>query len=145
MECLAKILDQKYPQFNTVTPQHLLTDALYQMFCENVEYLIVLEKEQFVGLLSEHDITQKLLFAEKPLAELRVDDFINRALPVANSSDSVEYAMQLLDRYNTRYMAIYDGFMFKGVVSENDLLKSIITHHQHPLEQTGTNAYPWNY
>lgn len=144
MECLAEILDQKYPQFNTVTPQHLLTDALYQMFCENVEYLIVLENEQFVGLLSEHDITQKLLFTDRPLAELSVDAFMNRTLPVANSSDSIEYAMQLLDRYNTRYMAIYDGFVFKGVVSENDLLKNIISQKQ-PQEETGTKAYPWNY
>src|SRR3712207_4216472 len=113
MDCLAQMLDQKFPQFNTVSPHQLITDALYQMCCENVEYLIVLENDRFVGLLTEHDITQKILFADKPLAELTVAEIMNRNLPVANSTDTLEYAMQLLDRYNTRFMAIYDGFMFK--------------------------------
>lgn len=144
MEHLNEMLDQKYPQFNTISPQHLLSDALHQMLCENVEYLIVLENDQFVGLLSEHDITQKLLFVNQPLEELTVSEFMNRNLPVASSADTVAYAMQLLDRYNSRYMAIYDGFDFKGVVSENDLLKSVIST-QPKLAASENQAYPWAY
>lgn len=142
MTRLTEILDSKFPQFNTTTPGHLLTDALYQMCCENAEYLIVLEGEKFVGLLSEHDITQKLLFADKPMSELTVGDMMNRKLPVANQTDSMEYLMQMLDRYNTRYMAIYDGLEFKGVLSENDLLKNAIEQGQTVTED---RAYPWNY
>jgi predicted transcriptional regulator len=144
MTCLTKILDAKYPQFNTTTPEHLLTDALYQMCCENVEYLIVLEADQFIGLLSEHDITQKILTADKPLNRLRVGDLMNRNLPVASATDSIDYTMQLLDRYNTRYLAIYDGLEFKGVVSETDLLKSAIDQFQ-LITVAEERAYPWNY
>lgn len=145
MICLAEMMDHKYPQFNTISPSHLLTDALYQMCYENVEYLIVLEQEQFVGLLTEHDVAHKLLFAEKQLAELTVAEFMNRNLPVADSSDSLEYAMQLLNHYNTRYMAIYDGFNFKGIVSENDLLKQVVKSKRQSTEPAGGQPYPWNY
>lgn len=142
MTCLTKILETKYPFFNTTSQHHLLTDALYQMCCENVEYLIVLEGDQFIGLLSEHDIAQKILFAHKPLAELTVGALMNRKLPLANATDSIEEVMQLLDRYNTRYMAIYDGLIFKGVVSENDLLKNAVDQLQEASEE---HAYPWHY
>ena len=145
MLCLCEMMDQKYPQFNTISPQHLLKDALYQMCYENAEYLIVLEGEQFIGLLTEHDVAHKLLFAEKQLSELKVGEFMSRNLPVADCADSLEYAMQLLDHYNTRYMAIYDGFTFKGIVSENDLLKQAVKSKRLGIEPAGGQAYPWNY
>ena len=46
MEKVADVLDRKYPQFNTVSPRCLVSDALYQMASENVDHLIVLEDEK---------------------------------------------------------------------------------------------------
>src|SRR5688500_16572309 len=98
MEKVADVLGQKYPQFNTISPGHLISDALYQMCCENVDYLIVIEEDKFAGILTDHDVTNKVLFANKPLNEIMVKEFMNRSLPVASSHDSIEYCMQLLER-----------------------------------------------
>lgn len=145
MKRLADVLDQKYPQFNTTPPQKNLTDALYQMCCENVEYLIVIQDDKFKGILTEHDIAQKLMFAHKPLEQLKVEELMNRTLPVVNGSDSVEYGMQQLKQYGTRYMIVYDQFNFMGILSETDLLKHAIDAGIPLQGALQRQAYQWTY
>ena len=127
MEKVAEVLDRKYPQFNTVSPQHSISDALYQMCCENIDYLIVLENDKFTGILTEHDVANKVLLANKPLTDITVNEFMNRNVPVATSNDSVEYCMQVLDQHNAHHLAIYDRFTFKGVISLYDLMKQTLS------------------
>ena len=62
MERIADVLARKYPQFNTVVPDCLVSDALYQMCSENVDYLIVLEEDKFQGVITDHDIASRILF-----------------------------------------------------------------------------------
>jgi predicted transcriptional regulator len=146
MAKVSVILERKFPQFNTVSPNHLVSDALYQMCAENVDYLIVIDEDKFLGVLTEHDVTNKMLFANKPMDEIRVHEFINKNLPVASSDSSLAYCMQLLERHNARYLAIYDDFTFKGVVSANDVMHELLT--QRDLEYGNVSQdqeYSWVY
>jgi len=147
MEKVADVLDQKYPQFNTVSPDCLISDALYQMACENVDHLIVLEDDKFIGLLTDHDIASKVLFDERPLKSIPVKEFMNRTLPVATSDDSLEYCMQLMERFNVRHLAVYDNFVFKGVVSSQDLMQQALKKRKEIFEEESyvRQGYPWNY
>ncbi|HVK96486.1 MAG TPA: CBS domain-containing protein [Flavisolibacter sp.] len=145
MEKVADVLARKYPQFNTATPDCLVSDALYQMCCENVEYLIVLEDERFLGVITHHDIASKVLFDHRPLNKIIVKEFMNTTLPVATSENSLEYCMQLIERYNARHIAIFDDFDFKGVVSSHDLMQQALTRNEN-LESSWEvrQGYPWS-
>jgi CBS domain-containing protein len=147
MEKVADVLDRKYPQFNTVSPNCFVSDALYQMACENVDHLIVLEDDKFMGLLTDHDIASKVLFDERPLKNVFVKEFMNRTLPVATSDDSLEHCMQLMERFNTKHLAVYDDFVFKGVVSSHDLLQQALSKRKETFEEEIyiRQGYPWNY
>ena len=138
MEKVADILGRKFPQFNTISPDNLVSDALYQMAAENVDFLIVLDDNRFSGIVCSSDIANKVLLADRPLKQVKVNDCTNRNLPVATLSDSVEYGMELLERYNTKYLAVYDSFEFKGVVTSYDLIQQAISkrrpvYHNRPL------------
>ena len=66
MEKITSILAKKEPHFHTVSPTSSVDKALSQMCCENVEYLIVMdEDERYIGLITEHDITTKVLFVNR--------------------------------------------------------------------------------
>lgn len=127
MERVADVLGRKFPQFNTISPNHLVSDALYQMAAENVDFLIVLDDERFTGIVSSSDIANKVLLADKPLKQAKVYECTNRNLPVATLNDSVDYGMELLERYNTKYLAVYDHFDFKGVVTSYDLIQQAMS------------------
>lgn len=146
MERVADVLRSKYPQFNTIAPNRCIHDALHQMHCENVDYLIVLEEERFLGLLTEHGITEKIIYRSNDLDTATVKEFMTTYLPVATMNDSIEQCMQLMERHNTRYIAIYDRFDFKGVISSHDLMKLAFTKNKAELnKQSVRHGYPWNY
>jgi CBS domain-containing protein len=144
MERIADVLARKFPQFNTVVPDCLVSDALYQMCCENVDFLIVLENGRFQGVITDHDIAGKLLFEDRPLNTIEVKEFMSRTLPVTTSDTSIGHCMQLMERYNVRHLAIFDRFDFKGVVSSDDLMHEAVTQHTEEEEYV-RQGYPWNY
>jgi CBS domain-containing protein len=147
MEKVADVLDRKFPQFNTVSSDCLVSDALYQMSCENVDFLIVFENSRFQGIISDHDIAGKVLFDNRPLNKIEVKEFMSRSLPVATSESSLDYCMQLMERYHVKHLAIFDRFEFKGVVSAQDVVQEAL--HKRTTAFSGAShkrqGYPWDY
>ena len=146
MEKLTEILGRNQPQFNTVTTTTSVKDALFKMYCEHVDYLIVNENDKFVGILTEHDVAGKVLFTDKPLQNTQVREFMTTEIPVIREDDYVEYAMQLLDHYNAQYFALYDGFTFKAIVNAQDLMRKALRKRQSTVysdEERQKNF--WNY
>jgi len=144
MERIADVLDRKYPQFNTVVPDCLVSDALYQMCCENVNFLIVLEDDKFQGIITDHDIAGRMLFENRPMNRIEVKEFMCKTLPVTTPETSLNQCMQLMERYNVRHLAIFDRFTFKGVISSDDLMHEALTNHTQEQEYV-RQGYPWNY
>jgi CBS domain-containing protein len=147
MERIADVLAKKYPQFNTAVADCLVSDALYQMCSENVDYLIVLEDDKFQGIITDHDIAGRILFENRPLNKIRVREFMSRSLPVATPDATLEQCMQLMERFNVRHIAIFDRFNFCGVIASHDLMHEALTNHNlsFEMETTPRQGYPWNY
>lgn len=147
MEQVSDLLARKYPQFNTASTECLVSDALYQMCCENADYLIVMEDNKFKGIITDHDIASKILFENRPLNQIRVSEFISTALPVATPETSLQSCMKLMERYGVKHLVIYDRFDFKGVVSSHELMQEVINVRSILFEEVETprRGYPWNY
>lgn len=147
MEKIADVLARKYPQFNTVIPDCPVSDALYQMCSENVDFLIVIEDDRFQGVITDHDIASRILFEQRPLNKILVREFMSRTLPVATPETSFEQSMQLMERYNVRHLAIFDRFRFKGVISTTDLMHEALINRSAAFDQKENRrqGYPWNY
>ena len=147
MEKIAEVLARKYPQFNNVVPDCLVSDALYQMCSENVDFLIVLENDKFQGVITDHDIASKILFENRPLNKIKVAEFMSRSLPVTTPETSLEQCMQLMERYNVKHIAIFDHFLFRGVISSYDLIHEALSNRRDVFEEVENKrqGYPWNY
>lgn len=147
MEQVADLLNRKYPQFNTTTPTCLVSDALYKMCSENVDFLIVLDDNNFKGIITDHDIASHMLYEERPLKEILVSEFMNTSLPVATPADTLQACMQLMDRFNSRHVAVFDRFAFRGVLSSYDLMQEA-THYPQGFfveDEVPRRGYPWTY
>ena len=147
MEKIADVLARKYPQFNRVVPDCPVSDALYQMSSENVDFLIVMENNAFIGLITDHDIASRILFEHRALNKIMVREFMSTSMPVATGDTSLEQAMQLMERYHVKHIAIFDRFDFCGVVSSHDLMQQALVEHKdfQFSEAVARQGYPWNY
>jgi len=127
MEKVTTILDKKQTHFNKISPDCSVSHALFRMSTENTEYLIVLnEDEKFLGLLTEHDIARKTLVAYRPIEEICVKEIMNTRIPFADVNNTVEHCMRLMKQYNTRYLPVFEGFNFRGIISSDDILEEAV-------------------
>ena len=131
MQTVSDVIRRKYPQFNTVSTESTMYDALHKMFCEHVDYLIVLDANQkFVGVLTEHDVASKVFFADKPLQHMQVRDFMTTTIPIAHHDVSIDDALQQLENHGSNYLAIYNHLMFLGIVNVQDLMHSMLAKNK---------------
>jgi predicted transcriptional regulator len=129
MEKITNILSKKQPHFHTVSPESSTSNALSQMCCENVDYLVVIDDDElYLGLITEHDIASGVIAINKQLGKIKVRDIMNKRLPVATTEDTVEKCMQLMRQHHIRYLPVFENFLFRGIVSSEDILDEAVNN-----------------
>jgi len=126
MEKITSILITKPRNFHSISPNAPVRDALSQMCAENTDHLLVMENNRFMGIISEHDIATKALSIKLSLNKQLVKDVMNHGLPMLTTEDSVERCMKLMRQHNIRYVPVFNGFSFAGVISSDDILQEIM-------------------
>jgi CBS domain-containing protein len=125
-----------------VSPGSLVTDALQQMRSENVDYLIVIDDDgRFLGLLTDHDVATKIIFGRKPLNKTLVREIMNTRLPVVTTDDTVEKCMRTMKQHNVRFLPVFDGFDFKGIVSSDDIIYEVVENRMEIFDPEEDQSY----
>jgi CBS domain-containing protein len=142
MEPITSILNRKEAHLHTVSPESLVTNALQQMRSENVDYLVVINNdERFVGILTDHDVATKIIFGKKFLNKALVREIMNTRLPVATTDDTVEKCMRTMRQHNVRFLPIFDGFDFRGVVSSDDIMREVMESRMEIFDSEEDQSY----
>ena len=127
MELITSILNRKVSHIHRVAPESTVTNALQQMRSENVDYLVVInDDDRFLGILTDQDVATKVIFGRKSLHATPVREIMNTRLPVATVDDTVERCMRTMRQHNVRFVLVFDGFDFKGVVSSDDIINEAL-------------------
>ena len=127
---IAQLLAAKSTGVASVSPGSLVFDALLEMENRNIGFLVVLEQEKLVGVVSERDYARKVILVDKASRNTPVRDIMTETVLTAALSDTVPYCMALMTEKRIRHLPIMDGNRVIGVLSMRDLLKEIITHHE---------------
>ncbi|HEY1869834.1 MAG TPA: CBS domain-containing protein [Chitinophagaceae bacterium] len=136
MEPITSILQRKEARLYTVSPESYVTDALQQMRSGNVDYLVVINTEnRFLGILTDHDIATKIIFGNKPLHKTFVREIMNTRLPVVTTTDTVEKCMRTMQQHNVRFLPVFDGFDFRGVVSSDDIIHEVVENRMEIFDE----------
>lgn len=142
MERITLILERKGAQLHTVSSESPVTDALQQMRSENVDYLVVLnDNDRFLGILTDHDIATKILSGPKPFHKTSVREVMNTRLPVVTTEDTVEKCMKMMRQHNVRFLPVFDGFDFRGVVSTDDLIYEVVKNRMDVFDPEEDHSY----
>ena len=142
MEPITSILNRKQMHLHIVSPESLVTDALQQMRSENVDYLIVIDDDgRFLGLLTDHDIATKIIFGRKPLNKTLVREIMNTRLPVVTTDDTMEKCMRTMKQHNVRFLPVFDGFDFKGIVSSDDIIYEVVENRMEIFDSEEDQSY----
>ncbi len=129
MEKINEILARQLPHFKNIEPGCSISDALCRMTTYNTEYLIVMdETDNFLGLITEHDVASKALFMNKSLTDTKVIDILNTKLPFADAGDTLEQCMTVMKKHHVKFLPVFSNLEFKGIVSTDDILEEAVSH-----------------
>ncbi len=126
MSKIKQILEKKGPHFNTVAPSTPVVDALTIMQSENLSYVVVMENNHFLGIMSERDYTHKIKLKGRHSDSTIVKEIMTHDLPVIGLEVELERCMVLMNVYKTRYLPVFDNLEFKGVITMNDLMRDVL-------------------
>jgi CBS domain-containing protein len=136
MEKVTEILARHQPHFKKISPACSITDALCRMTSQNTDYMIVMDdNDNFLGLLTEHDVASKTIFANQPLGKTLVREMMNTRLPVADADTTVDECMKVMRRYHVRYLPVFDNLNFLGIVSSDDILEEVVSHRANVFDE----------
>ena len=130
---IKEMLRRKGPHFNIVSPNTKVLDALTLMQSENYSYVVVMDEENYLGIMSERDYIHKIKVLGNKQDTATVKEILNGNLPVVNFEDDVNRCMVLMNVYKTRYLPVFDEFEFKGVLTMNDLMTEILEEKKYDL------------
>lgn len=135
MNLVKHILDRKGKNTISVAPDATVLDALKIMAENNIGSVVVMDNDQFAGIMTERDYSRKIILKDRHSTDTQVKEIMSGDLPRVRLSDSVEHCMELLNSNNIRYLPVFENERFIGVISISDLIKETLLSQQRTIDQ----------
>ena len=131
MRTAKDILQQKGAQFNFIKFDKTVLEAIGLMKSENISYLIVSDNnDKYMGLFSERDYAHKVILEGKQSSSTKVSEIMTTNLANASLDDSTSKLMLLINNSKARYLPVFDGNIFKGIITIHDLMREAMADYE---------------
>src|SRR5262245_30444489 len=117
MRTVAHIFQRKGTNNIAISPGATVREALELMAERNIGSVIVLENNEFKGLLTERDYARKVILLGKSSQDTTVSEIMSSYLPKISPRHTLEDCMTLMSAHNIRYLPVFENEDFVGIVS----------------------------
>jgi CBS domain-containing protein len=135
MKKVADIFSHKGRKITSVSPAVSVLDALKIMADQNIGSVMIMENNQYLGIMTERDYARKVILKGKSSTDTLVTEIMSDDLPTVTPVDTIEYCMQLMSEKNIRYLPVFENDRLVGIVSINDLVRETILTQQETITQ----------
>jgi signal-transduction protein with cAMP-binding, CBS, and nucleotidyltransferase domain len=126
---LREILGAKPRSLWSVGPADTAISALQLMADKNIGFLVVLEKDAIVGVLSERDCARRLVLERKSPETTPVKDLMVRDVVTVDPTHTFGDCLRLMHHHGIRHLPVVERDKPIAIVSIRDLLSEAVAHH----------------
>ena len=101
-------------------------EALEIMAEKNIGSVVVMQDEQYMGIMTERDYSRKVILKGKHSTSTKVSEIMSTDMPSVKPNDTVEHCMELMTSKNIRYMPVFENNKITGIISMSDIVKETI-------------------
>ncbi len=109
----------------TVDAGTSVVDAAKLMKTCNVGSVLVSEKGQIVGIVTESDVVRKFVGADKAPYFIAVEDIMSSPVLGIEERRPITEAAELMNKHHTRHLGVTKSGALVGVVSVRDFLQPV--------------------
>jgi CBS domain-containing protein len=135
MHTVSSIITRKGGSSVTVSPDTTVMDALQIMAEKNIGSVVVMQNDQYFGIMTERDYSRKVILKGKNSINTKVSEIMSTDLPSVKPADSIEHCMELMTTKNIRYMPVFDNNKLSGIISMSDVVKETILMQKDTISQ----------
>ncbi|MGO4330164.1 CBS domain-containing protein [Cupriavidus sp. 2TAF22] len=136
MKSARQVLESKPTQaIFSIAPNATVYAALQLMAEKGIGALLVIERGDIVGILSERDYARKVILMQRTSRETFVRDIMTSAVIYVRADQSTDECMALMTQHRMRHLPVMDGSHLVGMLSIGDLVKDIISEQKFIIEQ----------
>ena len=130
---ISVILSRKPPEVFSVRPDATVYEAIEIMADKQVGALLVMEKEELVGIISERDYARKIILKGRSSKETPVAEIMTSAVITVTPRHTIADCMRIVTENRVRHLPVADRGAVVGMVSIGDLVNWIITEQQETI------------
>lgn len=108
--------------------------ALKIMSEKNIGSVIVMDNDQYVGLLTERDYARKVILLGKRSSDITVSEIMTQDLPKISMTNTVDECMEIMTSHNLRYLPVFEAEKYIGVISIIDVVKQKMMEQDDKIE-----------
>ena len=89
---------------------------------KNIGCVIITDGGDAVGIITERDLVQKIIFANKKATEVKLSLIMSKPLKAIEASQTIEDAALSMRKENIKRLPVLDDGNLVGIISEGDLI-----------------------
>lgn len=134
MKNVSAVLSRKGAKVMSVSPGTLVAEALKIMAEKNIGSVVVMENDQYLGIMTERDYSRKVILKGRHSDDTKVSEIMSDDLPSVKPSDTIDYCMELMTNQNIRYMPVFENNRLAGIISMSDVVKETILAQKETID-----------
>jgi CBS domain-containing protein len=135
MRQVKHLLDRKGSDIFAIAPEAPVLEAIKHMAERGVGALLVMRREQLVGIVSERDYARKIILQGRSSAQTPVSEVMSSPVLTVTPDTDVFDCMRLCTDSRVRHLPVMEGHRVMGVISIGDLVKEVISAQAEQIEQ----------
>jgi len=119
----------------TVGANQNVEEAARLMSARNISCVVVIQRDQPHGILTERDLLTRVLAARKDPEATAVVEVMSSPLTTVSFHCSVISASKLMDETHRRRLVVADGKRIRGIITQTDIMKALKSRLEKQREQ----------
>ena len=116
-DCMSKAIE-------TVDGSLSVFEASKIMLNKDVDYLIVIEKAQPAGIITERDLVLKVMAQGKSPSKMKIQECMSTPIITTDPEASIEEAVRTMAKHGIRRLPVVRDTIIYGVFTSQDLTKN---------------------
>lgn len=127
---VSSILSRKGFDVVTVTPKQSAMEAVNLMNEHRIGAVIVLDKDEVVGIFTERDLLRRIIAKGKRADEMRVGETMSTPVAYCTPETTIDECRLAMTQKRIRHLPVVENGKLKGLISIGDVMAWELSEQQ---------------